>query len=103
MKVTKRINTATIVIDFSDPESCQDALSFIASNSGMSSDNNVAFEYDKSYGHFSGKDIARTSRVRIIKFIRAYGNFIVENGGKSGLKSAKDYFEKHEEDLIIND
>ena len=94
MKITKRTNTATIVLDFQDLQSCLEAMHFIKDNCEL-----IIEDKTYIYPHFSGVAMpdneVQTSKIKIIKLLRSYGQFVMETKN-TGLKTAKEWVERHE-------
>tara|TARA_B100000085_G_scaffold281376_1_gene307831 strand:- start:1470 stop:1778 length:309 start_codon:yes stop_codon:yes gene_type:complete len=94
MKVTRRTNTATIVLDFDDVDGCIEAMHFIKDNcDSMIQDRQYVYTQFSTWGD-DDKQV-QTSKIKIIKLVRAYGQFVKETK-TTGLKSAKEWVEKHE-------
>ena len=94
-KVTKRTNTATLVINFEDADSCIEAINFIRENCPLANkDRQYSYTAFSAIFNDNEKQVV-TSRIKIIKLVRSYGLFVQETKN-TGLKTAKEWVLKHE-------
>jgi len=94
-KITKRTNTATMVIDFENADSCIEAINFIRENCPIA-EQDREYSYNISANPWDNPErTIKTSRIKLIKMVRAYGLFVHENK-TTGLRTAKEWVMKYE-------
>tara|TARA_B100000579_G_scaffold437987_1_gene470561 strand:+ start:7734 stop:8003 length:270 start_codon:yes stop_codon:yes gene_type:complete len=89
MNVDSRENSVTLTIDLSSRGSVIAALEYI--------DSNKSGDGETATWHIV------TSKVKVIKALRAYGKLVSSGTMDCGLKDAKRFYENTIEDIIIRD
>ena len=96
MKVDKHVNLVTLTVDLNSPKSVREAVSYIT----------------KSAANGSAGYMILTTKVRVIKMVRAFGEKVAESAcvwgagevthRTKGLKEAKSFVESGMDDLKID-
>ena len=89
MNIESRENTVTLTIDLSSRNSVISALEYI--------DSNKSGDGETATWHIV------TTKVRVIKALRAYGNLVSGGQMDCGLKDAKRFYEDRIGELVVKD